>query len=204
MPYTNSYLTADEIYRSFSEHRKTNNREICTDCGQRPVFGFLFHHWYCRKHYLMFKNCSGCGGKFKPDKPDDRFCRNCLRSINRSVSNFSELLKNRGIRKTKFTILNRDHFTCYYCGRTSFSDGMKLHVDHIVPLKKGGKDIAGNLVTSCAECNIQKFTTGILEIRAMLLDISKRNKEAGISNDLEIPMRVIVNTRSDNNLDMPK
>lgn len=56
--------------------------------------------------------------------------------------------------KLRFQILERDDFTCSYCGAVgSESD---LQVDHIHPKSKGGADYIDNLATSCFECNIGK------------------------------------------------
>ena len=49
-------------------------------------------------------------------------------------------------------ILKRDGFRCVICGRTA-NDGVKLHVDHIIPIAKGGKTVKENLRTLCEECN---------------------------------------------------
>lgn len=56
----------------------------------------------------------------------------------------------------RFEILQRDNFTCQYCKRNKEEDGVKLHVDHIVPTSKGGSDHMKNLVTSCQDCNLGK------------------------------------------------
>lgn len=42
---------------------------------------------------------------------------------------------------------------CYWCG-CGCAKG--YHVDHYVPLSKGGKHEADNLVISCADCNLRK------------------------------------------------
>lgn len=55
----------------------------------------------------------------------------------------------------RFDVLNRDNFTCQYCG-TKATDGVKLHVDHIHPVSKGGKTTADNLITACERCNLGK------------------------------------------------
>lgn len=55
----------------------------------------------------------------------------------------------------RFDVLNRDNFTCQYCG-TKASDGVKLHVDHVHPVSKGGKTEMSNLVTACEHCNLGK------------------------------------------------
>lgn len=54
--------------------------------------------------------------------------------------------------KLRYSILKRDGFRCKICGRTA-DDGVKLHVDHIVPVSKGGETVPSNLRTLCEDCN---------------------------------------------------
>ena len=54
----------------------------------------------------------------------------------------------------RFGILERDDFTCVYCGAVGSES--ELQVDHIHPKSKGGADEDDNLVASCFECNIGK------------------------------------------------
>lgn len=55
-------------------------------------------------------------------------------------------------KETKVRILARDNYCCKYCGR-SRDDGVKLTVDHIIPISRGGTDGLDNLWTLCLECN---------------------------------------------------
>lgn len=55
----------------------------------------------------------------------------------------------------RYDILKRDNFTCQKCGATA-QDGAKLHVDHIIPVSKGGKTTPSNLQTLCDRCNMGK------------------------------------------------
>ena len=55
----------------------------------------------------------------------------------------------------RYDILRRDNFCCTICGVSS-SVGARLHVDHIVPIAKGGKSVPSNLRTLCERCNIGK------------------------------------------------
>lgn len=56
----------------------------------------------------------------------------------------------------RFDVLEKDNFTCQYCGAKSVDDNVLLEVDHIVPVSKGGDNNIENLVTSCKKCNIGK------------------------------------------------
>lgn len=49
---------------------------------------------------------------------------------------------------------------CYLCEKTGDEDtgpdGRGWHIDHIVPLSKGGRTALSNLALSCATCNQRK------------------------------------------------
>ena len=55
----------------------------------------------------------------------------------------------------RYDILWRDGYKCQICGITA-KDGAKLHVDHIIPIAKGGKTVPDNLQTLCERCNLGK------------------------------------------------
>lgn len=57
-------------------------------------------------------------------------------------------------KRLRFAIFARDAFTCRYCGKQA--DERPLHIDHIVPVAKGGTNDEQNLVTACADCNLGK------------------------------------------------
>lgn len=52
----------------------------------------------------------------------------------------------------RFKVMRRDHYRCCICGRGQ-EDGVKLEVDHKIPVSKGGKTEMSNLWTLCFECN---------------------------------------------------
>jgi len=53
----------------------------------------------------------------------------------------------------RYDVLKRDNFTCQICGASAKKDGVKLEVDHICPVSKGGKTEISNLQTLCERCN---------------------------------------------------
>lgn len=55
----------------------------------------------------------------------------------------------------RYDVLKRDGFKCQICGSTA-QDGVKLHVDHIIPISKGGHTTLDNLRTLCDRCNLGK------------------------------------------------
>lgn len=115
-------------------------------------------------------------------------------------------------KKIRFLVFERDRFTCQYCGRKPNCDDVILHVDHIIPVKKGGSDDMSNLVTSCSSCNLGKSARLIKNIKTVKdieidLELSKErleqmkemervedklkqiNKKIKIMNDKRIPFK---------------
>lgn len=56
---------------------------------------------------------------------------------------------------TRILVFERDNYTCQICGKT-LKDGVKLEVDHIIPVSRGGSDNLNNLQTLCFDCNREK------------------------------------------------
>lgn len=54
--------------------------------------------------------------------------------------------------KLRYQVLREDGFRCVLCGRGQ-EDGIKLEVDHILPVSRGGRTIRSNLRTLCWDCN---------------------------------------------------
>ena len=54
----------------------------------------------------------------------------------------------------RYGILRRDEFTCQYCGRKA--PDVELHVDHLIPVSRGGENEELNLLASCIDCNLSK------------------------------------------------
>lgn len=55
---------------------------------------------------------------------------------------------------------------CFYCGEAV---GDKYHVDHVVPIVKGGSDGPENLVIACPHCNAKKSGKHPMEFCGILL-----------------------------------
>ncbi len=54
-------------------------------------------------------------------------------------------------KRTRIMVFNRDDFKCKMCGRGA--EEVRLHVDHIIALTKGGDNSLENLQTLCEDCN---------------------------------------------------
>jgi hypothetical protein len=65
-------------------------------------------------------------------------------------------------KRVRWRVLTRDGHRCVACGACPFEDrGVKLHVDHIVPVCRGGTDEESNLRVLCSGCNQGRATGGV-------------------------------------------
>lgn len=67
---------------------------------------------------------------------------------------------------SRWQVLARDGWKCVICGRNTIQHGVVLHVDHITPRSKGGKDEMANYQTLCEACNLGKGNKDGTDIRA--------------------------------------
>ncbi len=58
--------------------------------------------------------------------------------------------------KKRFEVLKRDWFKCQYCWKTG--KDVTLEVDHVIPKKEWWSDSMDNLICSCRECNMWKWS----------------------------------------------
>lgn len=59
--------------------------------------------------------------------------------------------------RIRFCVLQRDGFKCCACGASPAKDpNVNLHIDHIIPVSKGGTSDISNLQTLCERCNLGK------------------------------------------------
>lgn len=45
---------------------------------------------------------------------------------------------------------------CAYCSKSEAENGRRLDLDHVLPLSRGGTNVAGNVAPSCRSCNSSK------------------------------------------------
>lgn len=139
------------------------------------------------KQGLIKEKCIICNKDFNKNNSQHKICSDeCREKYHKSVQNFTyfenvsfqKLPKNFSWLKLRFEIFKRDNFTCQYCGRNVKKDRIKLHLDHVIPKDKGGRDIIKNLITSCEECNLGK--------RDIILQMKVLNRK-GARNDENNP-----------------
>lgn len=110
-----------------------------------------------------------CNVKYVSEKGKSRHFRNksyTPEEVKDAIDNLSEYTKKKSwvdpqyerelmTDNLRYNILKRDGFKCQICGFGQ-KDGVKLHVDHIIPVSKGGRTVPSNLRTLCEACNMGK------------------------------------------------
>ncbi len=88
----------------------------------------------------------------------------------------AEKPKRKGMSKRlRFDVFKRDGFKCMYCGNCP--PAVLLHVDHINPVARGGKNDNDNLVTACEPCNQGKSDVPLSVVPQSLADKAAETRE---------------------------
>lgn len=77
--------------------------------------------------------------------------------------------------KARFEIFKRDGFKCQYCGHAP--PDVALVLDHVIPVSKGGQTTAGNLITSCNDCNAGKHAQPLYVLTKIVVRNHRQTKE---------------------------
>lgn len=83
--------------------------------------------------------------------------------INEKLSDGESIIDNKPsvlTEEMKGQVLERDHYTCVCCDKQN-GKGVRLQIDHILPVTMGGKNEIDNLQTLCMQCNLEKGTNEI-------------------------------------------
>ena len=131
--------------------------------------------------------CAGCKKPFDAVRSDARWCSEaCYYAHNESaraariayVKRWAEQNKTaRQVHRSKYRdarraweatgtisprdwkrVVNRHHGLCAYC-----KDRPYEHMDHVVPLSRGGTNTIGNVLPACADCNLSKHNRFLTE-----------------------------------------
>jgi 5-methylcytosine-specific restriction endonuclease McrA len=84
------------------------------------------------------------------------------RTASRASHNFTAAERD----SISFTLMKRDGHGCFYCKKALSSS---FHIDHKVPVNRGGESELGNYVLACMQCNQEKHAKTIDEYRRWLL-----------------------------------
>jgi hypothetical protein len=135
----------------------------------------LTDYYRCqRNNVIACESCKAAAAKYA------REYRKANRHIARTWKSSNRTAKNRlkpGAKQVYYSresILERDDYICYLCGdkvdltapHNMKEEGWEMypHLDHVVPLSKGGDDTPDNVRTTHAKCNMAKLDTPVNEL----------------------------------------
>jgi hypothetical protein len=166
-------LEVTNIINNTTEELFQNILELWTMFGRQPKFGEViapnskFHAaTYARRFgswttalelFIEFVNSDYDVEETKQSNDLDLIPIN-LSSRNETPKEIKLKRTSRNINlRLRWTILQRDNFSCRKCGRSPAKDqSVILHVDHIIPWSKDGETVIENLETLCEKCNLGK------------------------------------------------
>ena len=149
-----------KIQKSLFKKRRKIQFKNCLNYQGLYVFSFIRYQTrykqanYVRHPYTVIQTTEVRGCPY--DYLLERF--NLLKSINfEAILSVYYSKKQRSLmtKELRERIAFRDNYTCQICGKY-MPDGVGLHIDHIIPVSRGGKSIPSNLQVLCSKCNGKK------------------------------------------------
>lgn len=148
------------VERSIFRSHRRRQLERCIDDQQAFVFIFVrsqtrYQQWNYVKQAYKVQNVEKtvpCNYTYLKSRYDK------LMSIGGEQTLFEYQMSNQRKLMTKElrrAVMERDNYTCQKCGKY-MPDEVGLHIDHVVPVSKGGKSVMSNLQVLCSKCNLSK------------------------------------------------
>ena len=150
----------NKIKKSLFRRRRQEQYETSLDYNRTFSFSFIRNKTrykqvnYVRYPYTVTDKTAEyhCGYSYLKDRYDK------LKEIGfEAVLSAYHSKKQRSLmtKELRDQIAFRDNFTCQICGKY-MPDGVGLHIDHTIPVSKGGKSVPSNLQVLCSKCNGKK------------------------------------------------
>ncbi len=144
------FTPKDSVFLKWYRFKKYSKieRELCRDELLLPITKFHFYY------FVEYTSPAGRNSYNDYTIFDEKEIKLLLYEIEDDLrrKDTSEYQRSIMTPTLRYDVMKRDGFRCVLCGRTA-DDGIKLHVDHILPVSKGGKTIMSNLRTLCEDCN---------------------------------------------------
>jgi len=87
-----------------------------------------------------------------------------------------------GIDPDEWLALLRRHLgRCAYCGGTEGG----IHMDHVIPLSRGGRHAIGNVVPACRKCNLSKGSKLLMEWKLGVMRRDRRTRSHAQGSGLD-------------------
>lgn len=129
-----------------------------------------YHRIYCKSYYL--KNRDSIKSKTKQyiqahpevarrsrlnwqrNHPESYRAHTAAGHVKRKARMRGALVGDKKVCKIIRRWKKEPQFICYYCNEQYLNS--RLHIDHVIPISKGGKHSSDNICKSCDSCNLKK------------------------------------------------
>lgn len=153
--------------RGMDERKAKMAKGLCYYCDKRAINGgrhCLKHLKYQRRHALKLYN----------KRRRLELCVLCGKKSNRKANCKDCYLKYSGLRRhaqragkiNRAKIVEKTLGKCAYCDKKR----RKMHIDHVIPLAKGGRHSQNNLILACQSCNMSKGSKLVSEWKPNLIN----------------------------------
>jgi hypothetical protein len=147
--------------------RLAKEMRICDVCGDKflankpwqkrcsHICGYTFQNKKNKKQQPNNKACARCSNSLANKKSNAIYCSKTCKSMDHTFKHRSKT-RVLGVARRQ-AIYERDLRSCYMC--LSPLEAKGFHLDHLVPVARGGDNSQTNLAVSCADCNKRRGTT---------------------------------------------
>lgn len=150
----------EKIAKSIFKRRRRAQYEKCLD--EEHTYRFLLSRDQTRYRQVNYQRYSytvantvgsfSCSYEWLVDRDNQLRGINYFCTLSEYHSKNQRKLMTKKLRKQ---IMERDNYACRKCGKY-MPDEVGLHIDHIVPVSRGGKTVPENLQVLCSKCNGSK------------------------------------------------
>jgi 5-methylcytosine-specific restriction endonuclease McrA len=122
----------------------------------------------------LYEEANELSRRAEADRRDVRLLQAKKSKLKSEVEKLRKMARERRpiAKQSRSFIIARDEQTCTYCRRegleTRDPDGKYWHIDHDIPVCRGGTNKESNLVLACAACNLAKRDRTGDEFRSLL------------------------------------
>lgn len=100
----------------------------------------------------------------------------------------------------RLAIYIRDNFICQHCQLNLQTiqpgDGLRIELDHLTPVSKGGSNHQSNLVTSCSKCNLERGDRNLEEIHPLHSNQQRILRQASKEINVHLAKQVLAERKA--------
>jgi 5-methylcytosine-specific restriction endonuclease McrA len=138
--------------KCYQKHQEENREYSRIYRESHPELVIDYNRKYQPIYYLEHKDEKIAAQRIWRNTPIGKASQNATK-LKRRAAKMSSMIGD-GVDELVKQIKLSPIVICHLCG--AILPGNKCHIDHIIPLSKGGQHSRGNIAPACPSCNIKK------------------------------------------------